>query len=451
MLIYLNFNVFQMTDHFTGGQRCDETNEHRRTSVHFVCCTRSSDAAAPAVSIAGKPPRHGLSAAHGPSNTPSVIFIDHVEETQTCQYDVTVCVPKLCRTPSDTPSMASPSVSSAAADTASLSTDAAGVQDITSSSTDVPATREPVEEEDKTLVTVVKSLGKNCLYRQEEWWMYEICFNKGIRQMHARSESVQQSNGVLVHTQVIDDQYSLGDAPIAIYTNNTALMRAAGFGVRGNLQVSSSSSSSSSVAGDDDGSMPDSLQPKEGTASGTKGAAEESEKVAKWRVPMSGMPVTGFGRDGSPEVLTLEFENGTPCDIESLNRSTSVQIQCGARELIVDILEDRTCHYTIKVSTPLLCLHAAFAPAKQEVERFVITPLNPPPVTSDGEEVELKETRAEDYTSQRSEGEWHQESSEVPVAEHRADDSEDDNEEERTDEYDDDDNKESPNSVHNEL
>jgi hypothetical protein len=219
-------------------------------------------------------------------------------------------------------------------------------------------------------MTVVKSLAKNCLYRQEDWWMYEICFNTGIRQMHARSETVQQGNGVIQHMQIIDDQYSLGEAPVEIYSNITALMIAAG------IQVTQNTDDNNNNAG----SLPDPLQPKDTTnvnSDGTNkiGINGDNKKVGKLRMPPSGMPVAGFGKDDAPKFLSLDFKNGTACDIESLNRSTTVQIHCGARELIMDILEDRTCHYTIKVSTPLLCLHAAFAPTKQAIERFVFTPL----------------------------------------------------------------------------
>lgn len=332
-----------MTDHFTGGQHCEETGTHRSTSVHFICCQKRPDSET-TILVNGQPPRHGLSSATTQSGQLAVIYIDRVEETQVCQYDIDICVPKLCRAP--------PVESTSVVKTPS----------VTGTPTVTGALEVADEDDDQTLVNVVQSLAKNCLYRQEDWWMYEICFKTGIRQMHARSEGMQQSNGIIQHLQVIDDQYSLGEAPVDIYSDKSALMHAAGIRVSSDV---------------DDGSMPDPLQPKE-TSDKSNASYRKNDiyKGGKLQIPTSGMPVTGFAKDDSPKFLSLEFKNGTACDIESLNRSTTVQIHCGMREVIMDILEDRTCHYTIKVSTPLLCLHAAFAPAKQALERFVLIPEN---------------------------------------------------------------------------
>jgi hypothetical protein len=35
--------------------------------------------------------------------------------------------------------------------------------------------------------------------------------------------------------------------------------------------------------------------------------------------------------------------------------------------MITDIIEDRTCHYNFKVTSPLLCMHSHFAPTQLQV------------------------------------------------------------------------------------
>jgi len=52
-----------------------------------------------------------------------------------------------------------------------------------------------------------------------------------------------------------------------------------------------------------------------------------------------------------PNVLRLEFRDGTKCDLKDISRSTTVEIVCGISDMIVDIMEDSTCHYLFKAQS----------------------------------------------------------------------------------------------------
>jgi hypothetical protein len=77
--------------------------------------------------------------------------------------------------------------------------------------------------------------------------------------------------------------------------------------------------------------------------------------------------------------LHIEFTGGKACDIENTLRGATIEIACGIRDGIEDIIEDRTCHYLFKVISSCislifsevysvaLCSVEGFAPPKQNV------------------------------------------------------------------------------------
>lgn len=67
--------------------------------------------------------------------------------------------------------------------------------------------------------------------------------------------------------------------------------------------------------------------------------------------------------------LQLEFVDGTPCDLDNVNRSTIVELYCGAVNAITSLREDSTCKYRIKVEMSILCSLPRFAPPKENVSR----------------------------------------------------------------------------------
>lgn len=70
----------------TGGQRCDETDDARRTEVRMICCTEKKDAKSDKTAT---DPNLG-------SKWEGVLIRD-IEETSVCRYRLQVCVPALCK------------------------------------------------------------------------------------------------------------------------------------------------------------------------------------------------------------------------------------------------------------------------------------------------------------------------------------------------------------------
>lgn len=56
----------------------------------------------------------------------------------------------------------------------------------------------------------------------------------------------------------------------------------------------------------------------------------------------------------------MEYQEGTPCDLVNTPRSTTIQYICGNMDSIVSIVEDRTCHYHLVISSLHLCKHPSF-------------------------------------------------------------------------------------------
>ena len=105
------------------------------------------------------------------------------------------------------------------------------------------------------------------------------------------------------------------------------------------------------------------------SSSVSSSASSDISRIDLSQLPLSGLPLYGLGKAAGPRAIVLEFENGTKCDIESMDRSTSVHISCGARDAIIDVVEDRTCHYNVKVTSPVICLLTDFAPRRQKFIR----------------------------------------------------------------------------------
>lgn len=112
-------------------------------------------------------------------------------------------------------------------------------------------------------------------------------------------------------------------------------------------------------------------------------------------------------RGREPNFLRLEFLNGTPCDLDAVNRSAVVELYCGtkfvasvnatcnevfscyrcvmrlpsirvlliithSRNRLVGIWEDSTCHYHVQVELSVLCTFTDFMPYKENVSAFYV-------------------------------------------------------------------------------
>jgi hypothetical protein len=261
------------------------------------------------------------------------------------------------------------------------------------------------------LLNIIEFLNSSCLLRQEDWWSYELCFGKGIRQFHMQIESEmkdERGERVIVQHESLQSQYFLGNAPTRLYTNITALELAAGMlGVQAKIDAEKNTAKKDAMKlrglvkkqgretkrkrrGEKGSNYGDEIIADVAFAEELYGDPEEEqesffENRNQRLLSMAGLPTNILIKDTGPKSLKLEFEGGTPCDLEEVNRSTTVEISCGAKDTIIDIIEDRTCHYYFKVQTPSLCKHPAFQPKKNKMLRMSFSP-DPPEGDEDEED-----------------------------------------------------------------
>ena len=98
---------------------------------------------------------------------------------------------------------------------------------------------------------------------------------------------------------------------------------------------------------------------------------------------------TGENSDSAAPSVMIEYFGGTVCDIpenlvdyDSVSRSTTVEIFCGKSDQIIEIQEDRTCHYYIKISSTVLCLLPGYVPKEAKYKKIAFYPTSTPADTS---------------------------------------------------------------------
>lgn len=86
-----------------------------------------------------------------------------------------------------------------------------------------------------------------------------------------------------------------------------------------------------------------------------------------------------------PLALSLEFTGGTHCDLlASVLRSSTVEVACGPRGGIIDIIEDSICHYLVRVHSAVLCQHPDFVVARVPMSAVRLEPVGAVPGTESG-------------------------------------------------------------------
>ena len=141
----------------------------------------------------------------------------------------------------------------------------------------------------------------------------------------------------MLQSHTVTAEFSLGLAPLSLYSNATAM--------------------------------------RECITGGRLGRGEHRQALN------DAMPASVLAKSSntSPLALSLEFTEGTPCDIVSgLVRSSTIEVACGAKDGIVDILEDRTCHYLVRVQSVALCNHKAFVAEEEAFSLVELMPTAPP-------------------------------------------------------------------------
>lgn len=183
------------------------------------------------------------------------------------------------------------------------------------------------------LASVMKFINSTCLSKQEDWWTYELCFNSGLRQVHYDIQQVVVEKKV-TQKQLLLSQFQLGLAPVELYSDEDALKK--------------------SVSGSD------------------RAARSLSEKQI---IQGAGMVTPAFRMRGrEPNYLRLEFVDGTPCDLDNVNRSAVVDLYCGNKNRFVGIWEDSTCHYHVQAELSVLCSFSDFVPLKENTTTVEFSP-----------------------------------------------------------------------------
>mmetsp|Transcript_37799 Transcript_37799/g.65313 ORF Transcript_37799/g.65313 Transcript_37799/m.65313 type:complete len:812 (-) Transcript_37799:9-2444(-) len=183
------------------------------------------------------------------------------------------------------------------------------------------------------LASVMKFINSTCLSKQEDWWTYELCFNSGLRQVHYDIQQVVVEKKV-TQKQLLLSQFQLGLAPVELYSDENALKK--------------------SVSGSD------------------RAARSLSEKQI---IQGAGMVTPAFRMRGrEPNYLRLEFVDGTPCDLDNVNRSAVVDLYCGNKNRFVGIWEDSTCHYHVQAELSVLCSFSDFVPLKENTTTVEFAP-----------------------------------------------------------------------------
>eukprot|EP01038_Epipyxis_sp_PR26KG_P014827 gene14827-19920_t len=264
--------ITKMVEYFVEGQKCDENGNRRHTEVTIQCCE-------------GLPVNNYIPVDvyfsqqnKRQSNLPAAT-LSTINEPDLCSYKATVCTPLLCE--------------------------------------QHQKKHNPIMKKNEDslvnpkITRVMRSLNNTCILKPEDWWTYELCFNKGVRQVKFIYEQTPLPDGSIQQKQVVASQFQLGLPILDIYINETALQERTNPGFFNNIP------------------------------GGNIITTREAELMRS-----VGMVPPIFKLKGQdPKYLVIEFNNGTPCDLDHVNRSTIVELHCGQNVEIMNILEDSTCHY----------------------------------------------------------------------------------------------------------
>lgn len=184
-------------DYFVDGQICHETNQKRHTEVHIQCCDGLTLPSPPQSSETFLSNYYTKKNGGGQIGVELVFAsLNAITEPGLCAYEATVCTPLLC----------SPK------DAAEVST----TTGTSSKKNDIKNSKTPYKD-------VMKIINGTCLMKQEDWWTYEVCFSRGVRQMHFNIDQSFAKDGSIIQTKVLASQFHLGLANVSVYEHEDLL------------------------------------------------------------------------------------------------------------------------------------------------------------------------------------------------------------------------------------
>jgi hypothetical protein len=208
--------IAKIVDYYEGGQICHENNQLRRTEVHIQCCAGMEHQypnAVKASNAGSNSHENGGDEINTASSSQAVL--SHIIEPDMCSYEAIVCSPLLC---APTTTTAAP----AATDSTVVSSPNKG-ESSSSKTNKVAKTTSSSSSGEITLLEAMRVINATCLLKQEEWWTYELCFGKGVRQIRFEIAQSVNSEGALTQKQVIANQYYLGYPHLENYKIDSAL------------------------------------------------------------------------------------------------------------------------------------------------------------------------------------------------------------------------------------
>ena len=300
-----------MTEIFNHGDVCPATNFPRSSSVIYRCCSiQAMEAFKSGILYKGKPISSTIAAAI------------NIEEPSVCSYHITICTPLLCHGLADqyehgvhTPEM--------------------GKKPLKQPS----PVRRPRKEHESIRETLDRTLEHVCLQKVgSDWWSYEICHGKNIRQFH-ESHLLDMNTGTT--SKAVEAENILG-----LYDRNEL----ESFPTEQEIDFVVNATDD---LGDDDFRLATSKSKAIPTRG--NGAYFKQEYV-------------GGDVCATKDTTDVATKAGTVAE-GGMKRATTVRFFCGSRFELTQVNEDSTCHYIIDVVVPDLCFHPLFtAPVvKQQV------------------------------------------------------------------------------------
>jgi len=199
---YSKSPISKIIDFYIDGQHCDETGSGRRSQVHTQCCPNDDNNSNSKTKKRKRKDKHSQTISNQHK-----IEIKSIREYDTCLYELVVCAEFLCN--------------------------------INSNQSIIIANDLKVKNKiEMNLTSYMTHMNTTCMYRQEDWWTYELCFNSGIKQFHSEIKPIKQEDGTLIQTQVVVSQFDLGFAPLNIYSDIGLLEKLTSYGHTKNVTSS---------------------------------------------------------------------------------------------------------------------------------------------------------------------------------------------------------------------
>lgn len=290
-------------DSFENGEYCEDADTHRKVEVRLRCCSQT-EILSSLKKGAMQNTDFFTNSFNKNTDEARAIFVN-VQERSVCDYVAHVCTNVLCDTWLD-----------------EENTDTE-LSDLTSNGT------VEIQRDDSIRFILEKTLGEQCLKKNEGWWHYRFCYQGAIHQFH-ESLDIDADRGVMKST--VEAENILGQYdPVA----------------------------SERFPKEDE--IHHVLFPQ-----GKRKDSMESGTEIQPSTPISGVDTPCFVQEYTQgdlcegaDVIDSAIKGGEVGE-GGIQRATTVRFFCGDTRELIRINEDHTCHYIVDISVPELCSHKYF-------------------------------------------------------------------------------------------